>query len=285
MNHSNLPDPFPLAAPDGLKLMARQWDPRGELRGHIGIVHGLGEHTGRYGEVAEYLTKAGYRVLAIDQRGHGLTAGKRGHVDDFTLLLDDIGCLVKRLGANPSDVPRFLYGHSLGGNLVLSFILRRHAPMNGLIISSPLLEPALPPPRWKLTLAKLVNHFWPSLTLSSGITSTDLTHDQDAVARRESDPLIHNRVSARLALQMLQAGHWLLEHAGELGTATLMLHGGQDRITSLQATRRFSEQAGPECELYVSEAGYHELHREEDRDATLSHITAWLDQQCRAAPR
>ncbi len=271
------PDSFALSAADGSSLAAWRWEPVGTPRGNIGIVHGLGEHSGRYAELAQCLTGAGYRVIAFDHRGHGLTAGKRGHVANYSLLLDDIACLITQLTSVGPSLPCFLYGHSLGGNLVLNYALRRQPQLAGLVISSPLLEPTAPPPLWKRAVAHMLDYVWPSLTLSTGVTTTKLFHDPDAIASRESDPLVHDRVSARLGIQMLSAGLWALKHAHELTLPCFLMHGDADKITSPAATRIFAEHVGSPSELYISAQGLHELHREADREETFRRITDFLE--------
>ncbi len=276
---SNLPsNSFSLMASDGLPLVGRRWDPTGTAIANVGIIHGLGEHSGRYDELAQRLNRAGYRVVTFDHRGHGLTAGKRGHVADYSLLLDDIECMVAELSNAGPPLPGFLFGHSLGGNLALSYMLRRQPrTIAGLVITSPLLEPTTNPPILKRGAARVLNYVWPSFTFDTGITAAKLSHDPDALTRDESDPLVHHRVSARLAIQMLAAGRWLLDHASELKTPLLLLHGDEDPVTSPMATRKFAERVKTPCELYISAHDYHELHRESDREATFQRIVAWLD--------
>ncbi len=269
---------YSLAATDGLVLAARRWDPPGNVIAAVGIVHGLGEHSARYDELAQWLTCAGFRVVAIDHRGHGLTPGKRGHVADYSLLLDDIDSLVKELNSADPQVPCFLFGHSLGGNLVLNYVLRRqsHQAIAGLVITSPLFEPTAAPPMLKRGVARVLNRIWPSFTFDTGVTAKKLSHDLDALARHEADPLVHHRVSARLALDMLAAGRWALAHASALKTPLLLLHGDEDQVTSPAATRAFARRVGDLCTLHIAPHGYHELHRESDRDATFQRIVAWL---------
>lgn len=268
--------PIPLTGKDAFRLAARQWDPAGEPLGHVGVVHGLGEHSGRYDELARWLSGAGYRVIAFDLRGHGLTAGKRGHVSDYEILLDDIDCLRQLLAANSGHLPQFLFGHSLGGNLILNYALRRRPALTGLVVSSPLLRLTSTPSIWTRTATRMINQLWPSCTINTGVRSDQLSHDPQTVADRDSDPLVHTRVSVRLAVEMVDNGEWVLEHASQLKLPLLLLHGNADRLTSPEATRAFAVNVHSPCELYLSPDGYHELHREVDRQMTFERIIGWL---------
>jgi alpha-beta hydrolase superfamily lysophospholipase len=271
---------FELQGTDGRVRMARRWQPSVKVTGRMGIVHGLGEHAGRYHHWAESFCRAGIEVVAFDLIGHGLSGGPRGHVSDYALLLDDIGLLVRELERHGDRRPRWLYGHSLGGNLVLNYALRRSPDLSGLIITSPLLLPACPPPRWKRMLAAALNHLYPSAVFSTAIDPADLSHDPQAVRCYREDPLVHDRVSVRLGVQMLAAGRWALEHAEQLALPTLLMHGTGDRITSASASQRFAQRAGSLCTLKLWPDLYHELQWETDRILVLATIRDWLGQPC-----
>jgi alpha-beta hydrolase superfamily lysophospholipase len=269
---------FELSGADGGVRFARAWAPPKDARGTVGIVHGLGEHSGRYLDVAEHFLRSGFAVVAFDQIGHGRSGGPRGHGSDYSLLLDDLAVLVGELQRRGDGrLPRFLYGHSLGGSLVLNFALRRRPELTGLIVTSPLLRPAVRPPRWKLVLGHALNRLCPQLTLETGIDPADLSHDPQAVQRYRDDPLVHHRVSARLGIQMLAAGSWALEHADGLALPTLLMHGAADRVTSADASREFAARAGSMCTLKVWPDGFHELHWESNRNEVLAIVLEWLN--------
>jgi alpha-beta hydrolase superfamily lysophospholipase len=268
---------FELPGAHGGVRFARAWIPPQDVRGTVGIVHGLGEHSGRYDEAGNFLSRSGFAVVAFDQIGHGRSGGPRGHASDYTLLLEDVGVLVGELQRRGDErLPKFLYGHSLGGNLVLNFALRRRPELTGLIVTSPLLRPAVRPPWWKLVLGHALNRLCPQLTLEAGIDPADLSHDPQAIQRYRDDPLVHHRVSARLGIQMLAAGRWALEHADELNVPTLLMHGAADRVTSADASREFAARAGSMCTLKVWPDRFHELHWESNRAEVLDAVLEWL---------
>ncbi|MCH5373226.1 MAG: lysophospholipase, partial [Planctomycetes bacterium] len=179
--------------------------------------------------------------------------------------------------------PRFLYGHSLGGNLVANFALRRHPELSGLVIASPLLLPTIPPPKWKVVLGHALNYVWPTATFNKGSDPYALSHDPEAVERYLEDPLVHYRVSARLAVEMLAAGRWALKHAGELSLPTLLMHGDDDPITSVEASRQFGANSRSSCTLKIWEGMVHELHWDTRRAEVLSYVIDWLRRQ--SSPR
>lgn len=267
---------FDLRDTRGGTLFAQSWEPQNDVVGGVAIVHGLGEHSSRYAHVAEKLASAGYLTIAHDQLGHGRSGGQRGHVASYSWLLDDIDRLIEELRVRVGTAPAFLYGQSLGGNLVLNYLLRRQPHLTGVIVSSPLLLPTVMPPSWKHNLGRLLSHVWPSFTFHSGIKASELSHDPEAVAAYESDPLVHDRVSARLAVQMLDAGRWALAHATELAMSTLVLHGTADPITDCSASVRFTELARNWCTLQTFPGLLHELHWERERDEILASTIAWM---------
>lgn len=267
---------FALSTDDGQQLFAQAWEPSGSCAGLVGIVHGLGEHSGRYAAVAESLTSAGYAVVAFDQRGHGRSGGARGHVASYGNCLDDVGRLVELLHERSDGLPQFLYGHSLGGNLVLNFALRRQPALSGLVVSSPLLLPARTLPGWLVAWGRFLDRVWPQAVFSKRVDPADLSHDPAAVEAYRRDPLVHHRVSARLAVGMLDAGQWALQHADRLALPTLLMHGGADRVTSAAASHQLAGHAGQRCTLKIWDGLFHELHWERQRAEVCDFMIQWM---------
>jgi len=265
-----------LTATDGTRLFAQSWKPEGDAIGTVAIVHGLGEHSGRYAEVAEALVRARYTVTAFDWRGHGRTDGQKGHVRDYSVLLDDIDVLVEQVSSRSGKMPAFLYGHSLGGNLVLNYALQRRPQIAGLIVTSPLLHLVSEPPLWKRLLGRAMSRIWPRFSFRGEINSEDLSHDPAAIRLVEQDPLVHRRVSSRLGTAMLDAGQWALDNAGQLALPTLLMHGGADPLTSPNASAEFARHAGDACTFRLWDGLYHELHWETEREAVIDFVIDWL---------
>jgi Lysophospholipase len=269
-------DEGPWQLPGGVTLWARRWEPDGDLRGVVGLVHGLGEHAGRYGDVVARLTDAGYAVCAIDLRGHGHSSGRRGHtlVDD---CVADIDRLVDETARRFPDVPRFLYGHSFGGLLVLSHLLRRRPAVAGAVVTGPALHTDLRAQKLKVLATRVLGRFLPEVTLPSGLDSSLISHDQAVVAAYGADPLVHDRVSLGFGHQALAAIDHVLAHAGELSVPLLVLHGGADRLTFPSGSEALAAGVRGDCTLHVHDGLYHELHHEPEREAVFDEIVAWLD--------
>ncbi len=242
------------------------------------LVHGLGEHSGRYAHLAAALAPAGYAMLAFDLRGHGRSGGPRGHAPTYEVLLDDITVLLDQAAQRFPARPRFLYGHSLGGTLALVYALRRRPQLAGVISTSPLLLPAFEPPAWKIALGRALYNLWPSLALSNEINPQDLARDPAVARAYVDDPLVHNRVSARLALDMLRAGRWALEHAAEFPhqLPLLLSHGSADRVTSALASRQFAGRVPGDCTFKLWDDLRHETHNEPEQEAVFGFLLAWL---------
>jgi len=261
---------------EGLKLFGRLWQPVGPCEAFVCLVHGLGEHSGRYAHLAEYLTQARIAVVAFDLRGHGRSPGKRGHTPSYATLLDDIAALWEVAFDRYPGLPGFLYGHSLGGNLVINYALRRKPDCRGIVASAPALRLAFDPPRVKVILGQLMNVIWPAFSQASGLDVNLLSQDQQVVSAYESDSLVHDRVTARLFMGFFQAGLWALENARQLENDLLIMHGGQDGLTSPEASRQFAARAGARCMVKIWDNDYHEIHNEADKDQVLEFMTQWL---------
>ncbi len=266
---------------DGLRLYAQGWQPETEPRGVVCLVHGLGEHSGRYTHLAAFLNRAGYALLAFDLRGHGKSEGQRGYAPSYEVLLDDIANFLAEAAERYPDRPRFLYGHSLGGTLVIEYALCRRPQLAGVIATGPLLRTAFEPPAWKLTLAKIMRSAWPTLALSNELDRQALSRDPEVVRAYNDDPLVHDRLSARLGMDMLQSGLWALEHAAEFPLPLLLVHGGADRLTSAQASREFAAQAGEVCTLKIWDGFYHEIHNEPEQAQVFEYLLGWLESNLR----
>jgi acylglycerol lipase len=261
---------------DDLQLYAQAWQPEADPEAVICLVHGLGEHSGRYAHVAAFLSQAGYALLAFDLRGHGKSQGQRGHAPSFGVLLDDISHLLEEAAKRYPSRPCFLYGHSLGGNLAIEYALRRRPQLAGVIATGPSFRTAFEPPAWKVTLGKIMYRLWPTLSLSNELDRQGLSRDPNVVRTYNSDPLVHDRLTARLGIDLLQSGLWALERAAEFPLPLLLMHGAADRLTSAPASREFAAQAGERCTLRIWEGFFHEIHNEPEQEQVFAFLSDWL---------
>ncbi|MGH9041122.1 MAG: lysophospholipase [Acidimicrobiia bacterium] len=266
----------PWTVSGGPTLWSHRWEPDGAPVGVIGLIHGLGEHAGRYGDLVDRLTGTGYAVCAIDLRGHGRSGGPRGHtlVDE---CLTDIDRLLDDAARRFPGCPRFLYGHSFGGLLVLTHLLRRRPAVAGAVVTGPALHTDLRAQKLKVLATQVLGRFLPAVTLPSGLDAGLISRDPDVVAAYRADPLVHDKVSLGFGCQALDAIDRTLAHAGELSVPTLVLHGGADRLTFPSGSRALAGAAGGECTLRIVDDLYHEVHHEPERAAVFDQIVAWLD--------
>lgn len=274
-------DTFHWMSEDGVRIFARAWQPsrEGAARGAVGILHGFGEHSGSYAHVARCWTKAGYYVLAHDQRGHGLTEGRRGDCPGYETLLDDAGRLIDEMARRAPGLPIFLYGHSMGGNVALNYVLRRkpREPVRGAIAASPWLKLVLKLPPASAFIGRVAAGMSGQRHPLVHAVHMRATSDPDMLRRLAEDPLRNRRITMRLFTGVRRAGAWALEHAGELETPLLLMHGDADLLTSLHASRQFAERTAGRID-YVEWPGFrHELHTERGRSKVLAHVLGWMD--------
>ncbi len=243
------------------------------------LVHGFGEHSRRYLDtVVPFFLQQGIAVIRYDHFGHGRSGGKRGHCSSYQALLELVTHAIALASGEYAGLPCFLYGHSLGGNLVLNQQLRSPGGVSALIASSPYLRLAFQPPSWKMLLGKALLHLYPSLTLDSGLDPGGISRIPEEVARYQNDPLVHRKVSPMFSFPVIAAGKWALAHAPDLNVPTLLLHGTADPIIDYRATQEFHA-ANRETTLELFDGGYHELHHDRCREDFFGRMLAWLDQQ------
>lgn len=271
-------DEFKLITPDGLELSVTSWvcpNPKAVFC----IVHGLGEHSGRYHHVAEFLNENRISVFTFDLRGHGKSEGKRGHTSSYEILLDDVEELLKTARAEYNDLPMFLYGHSFGGNIVANYLLKRSTnELKGAIISSAWLKAQIQPSNLEFKLAKFMNNIFPSFTQGSRFSSTMLTKDQECNIAYEKDSLVHRQMSVRLGLESYDAGLWAITNASRIKIPTLVWHGSEDEITSVEASAEFANNAGELALFKLWKGVKHEPHNDLEKQEVLEYLLNWLEE-------
>lgn len=272
---------FEWVSSDGLTLYAQEWRPELAPKATVCLVHGLGEHSGRYAHLAAQLTMAGYALLAFDQRGHGRSEGPRGHTPSLETWLNDIDGLLAQAAVRYPSCPRFLYGHSLGGAQALLYTLKRRPPLHGVIVTAPALRLAYTPPAWKVTLSKVLARLWPTFTMASGLEVQALSRDAAVVESYRRDRLVHDRISASAGYWLLRIGELGLQQAAELSIPLLLMHGSADRIVSCEASREFAARTDGLCTLRIWDGLYHEIHNEPQQEQVFALLVTWLDTQLR----
>lgn len=271
MNNTN----FFLEAFDGRKMFFNQWVAGEDAIGNIALVHGLGEHSGRYEYFAQFFVKNKYNVVAIDIFGHGKTEGKKGHTPKMEDYLWQIDFLLKTTKSFAPNLPTFLYGHSMGGCLVLNYLFKNKPQIAGVIASAPAIKPGFPIPKVKLLLGKFGRKFMPGLTQPNGLELSNLSHDQAIIDAYVKDPLVHNLVSGVLGIGIIEWGEWLTNGPKSSNVPVLVMHGQKDILTNYEASKQFCESNHIEFKSWPNL--FHEIHNEVGKDQVLNFAINWLN--------
>ncbi len=278
-------EPFPLTARDRVTLHVRRWRAvAAPGRWTFVVVHGLGEHSGRYVRFADWFARRGVTLYAMDQRGHGLSGGPRGHAQSLPLLVDDVDRVVER-ARQESSLPVVLVGHSFGGLVAIAYALACPTRLQRAVFSAPALVVRARVPRWKRVLGRVLPSVLPRLTMSNQVDPRVLSRDPGTVEAYRADPLVHDRISARLYRETLGRGEDLIRRAPELRVPFLLLHGAQDRLIDPAGSQRFFDRAvvrGRALRIY--DGLYHEIFNEPEQQRIFQDIIGWLEDREAAGP-
>lgn len=269
---------FELKTIDDNSLAAFCWQPLSiSVQGAIVLVHGLGEHVGRYKEIAQFLTSRGCAVYGMDLRGHGRSPGKRGHAD-YNLLLKDLSELVQYVQRQHPGLPIMLYGHSMGGNIAINYLLEMPGAAEKLqevILSSPWLRLNIPVSPVVVQLCRFTEKIYPSFTQSNKLNADWLSKDPAAVKAYREDPLVHDKISASLFYQVHRYGKRALLKAAEISLPLLVMHGTEDAITSCHTSKELAEKA-PQSQWKPWEGLRHEPHHEVEKREVMHFVWEWM---------
>ena len=261
---------------DKTKLHFKIWDVA-QPKVCICIVHGLGEHSGRYEEWANMFVEKNIAVASFDYRGHGLSDGKRGHASSFHKIYDDIDVFLTEVKRRYPLAPLVLYGHSLGGSLVLNYYMSaRSYHTSAMIVTSPWFKLVNEPSMMLLSFTRAISGFLPFVTVSNGLNPLFLSRDRQIAEEYEKDPLVHNKISLRLFHEAYRMGLKVSKQAYKLNIPTLIMHGGDDAIASSATSVEFTRNTGPFLSLKLWPEAYHELHHDLCKNMVFQHILNWL---------
>ncbi len=254
------------------------WKPD-TIKAVIILIHGMGEHTHRFADfVIPKLIENNIAVIGYDQFGHGKTEGKRGHNPGFTTILDTVSTVLNKSKEFFGDLPTFLYGHSMGGNVVLNYGLKRDTKVKGIIATSPFLKLAFQPPSIKLFIGRILQKIAPSLTMKNEINPHHISRIEEEVVKYQNDPLIHDQISPNYSIAFIESGNWAVENSQDLITPSLILHGTGDKITDYKASVTFvSKSLRSQIKLYKD--AYHELHHDLCKEQCMQDILKWIEMQ------
>ena len=262
---------------DGVDLFARTGPRVAGPNAVVAMVHGLGEHSGRYASLHRALSGAGLAWAAADLRGFGRSPGTRGHVDGWADYRSDVAAILELGRAQAPGAPVFLFGHSMGGLIVLDYALREPHGIAGVAASGPALVPAgVRRPVLEVT-ARVLSLLVPKLSTELGLDPAGLSTDPQVAVDYLADPLVHGKVSMRWGAEIMASMAWVREHPASLRVPLLLQHGGADPINAASGTVAFYEAAGcADKTLRLYEGCRHEVHHDAARETFERDLVQWL---------
>jgi alpha-beta hydrolase superfamily lysophospholipase len=261
----------------GIDLAFQVWRPEGAVRAVLVIVHGFGEHIGRYGNVVEGLVPRGFSVWGFDQRGHGQSAGPRGHISAWREYREDLASFVRYVSAHEKNRNLFLLGHSLGSLIAQDFVLHYPDGLRGCILSGILFEPVGAAKPTLVAAAKLLSSIIPTFPMDLRLETAALSRNKEVVAAYERDPLVHHKATPRFGTESLKTIEWVRAHSPEWKVPVLILHGDADRINSQHGSQVFYDLVQfPEKEMRLYSGGYHESHNDLEFPRVVRDMDAWM---------
>ncbi|MFB6263474.1 MAG: lysophospholipase [Bradymonadaceae bacterium] len=269
-----------LQADDGEELFCQSWaprDPRSTPRAVVCLMHGYGEHSSRYGHVGSALARLGYRIAAIDARGHGRSTGERAYIDSYQHYVDDYQQLFDWAAARWSTDRIFGLAHSNGGLIALRHAQTHPDTADGYALTSPMCGFADDIPPLKALSGRLLSRIWPSFSMATEVDPSTLTHDEAVVDAYEQDPLVLQSATARWFTEALAAQRAALASADRLEQSFLFLVAGDDALTAPEASRSlFDAMAATDREFELYPDLYHELLNETEWQTIVRRIHEWF---------
>ncbi len=260
----------------GREIYTKTWLPEGETRVNIILVHGIGEYCERYQHVAEFLTGIGCAVYGFDHIGHGKTVGKRGCMT-YSNAFEIINRIKARLIEKYPEIPVILYGHSMGGGVVLAYGTKYPQGLKGIIATSPAVGMAKPLSAPVVAMMRVLGKIRPEMTISNGLPADGISHDRAVVDRYLEDPLVHDKVSIRLGLDLFDWGNRVAAYDKPYPVPLLVAQGSEDTLVDPVAAEKFAMNAKGDVTYKRFEGGYHELHNEPNKQELFDAMAEWID--------
>ncbi len=231
----------------------------------LNLVHGFGEHCGRYAHMMDALGQHGIATCALDLRGHGRSGGKRGVSHKYENLREDVEALLSQSQEHFTGLPHFLYGHSMGGGLVLNYVLTRGSHnLHGVMASAPLLTLPTPTPKVLEMTVRLLRKIAPDMTINNVIDGTKISTLSEEQKAYEADPLNHGKLGVGLAVDLVESGEWVLSNAQNWALPLLLMHAKNDKLTAFSGTKVFAQKA-KNCTFHAFDNVEHEIHNDSSR--------------------
>jgi alpha-beta hydrolase superfamily lysophospholipase len=266
-----------LTSRDGTRLHVRTW-PVDQPRIWLAIAHGLGEHSGRYESLARAMS--GYRIgcYAVDLRGMGRSQGRRGHLGRWQDWVEDYACFYQTVLEDAGGMEVVPLGHSFGGLVVVSAVLFGAVNPSRFVLSNPAFRAAVEVPSWKLQLGRAASRLLPALTMANEVDPALISRDQSVVEAYRNDPLVHDRISARLFVEWSSASRQALDRAAEIEVPFLLIVGSHDRLIDPQGAADFSSRATADHSMRLYPGRYHEPFNDLGAEEVFADLAGWLEQ-------
>ena len=266
---------------DGTQLHAR-FNEAANPKGSLLLVHGFGEHCGRYDEMTGRLTDEGFNVFRFDYRGHGQSEGRRGHVYQFSDYIQDFNAardaLVER---NPDGVPIFVLAHSYGGLITIHAVSRDADGIAGVVLSSPFFGFAIKVPLWKAAAGNMLSRYVPAFSMPTDIDPKVVSHDPAIVEQYGTDPLIGRVATSRWFTETQRAQQQLNRAATRIHLPVLFQQAGDDKLVDAAAGRCIYDLFASTDKTWEDRPGeYHEIWFELEREETIGNAISWLEARC-----
>ena len=262
------------------RLFQQTWVPDGQTLAVVMLVHGLGEHSGRYAHVAEHLTERGFAIYTLDHYGHGKSDGHAGFVERFSVYLDGVNALLEKARDEQPEVPFFLVGHSMGGLIAATYLLDNQDAFKACVLSGPALKTDQAPPALLLALIRLLSALVPTLPMIR-LDASGVSRDPAVVDAYVNDPLnFHGKLSARLIAELSATMDDTLSRASEIRIPLILLHGEKDLLTAPSGSQEmFDTVSSDDKTLKIYPGLFHEIFNEPEKETVLSDMSAWLEAQ------
>ncbi|MEM1119350.1 MAG: lysophospholipase [Bacteroidota bacterium] len=266
---------FSWTTPDQLKIYAKEWKVAFP-KAVIALIHGLGEHCNRYNHMAEYFAQHNLAMIGYDRRGHGQSEGKRGHTPSYDNLLDEVDQLLTITKERYPVAPIFMYGHSMGGNILLKHLISRNPRVKGAIASAPFIEFPNNPPSVLIFIGRVMRKIYPAFTQNNGLNADDISKNKKEVEKYKNDPLVHDKITSATGIGMIEVAKELESFAGDIKIPTLLMHGNEDNITAHLGSKKFAKRVQGKVTYKEWEGAFHEIHNEEIQRDVFDYAINWI---------
>ncbi len=267
---------FELQTSDKVKVHGNHWQTENP-KAVICLVHGFGEHVDRYDHFAAWFNPKGYAIIGTDRRGHGKSGGQRGHTPSYKHYLDEIDLIIAEADKHYPNLPKIIYGHSAGGNHSLNYVIDRKPGAKCVVVTGPWIKLAFEAPKALVMLGKVMRKVYPKFSNNNQLDASLVCRDEAVVKKYVGDPLVHDKVSAEAGLAMMDAGNKLAGFKGTMPIPTLVMHGGDDQVTSMPASVDFCKNAKGDVTCKIWEGFYHEIHNEKEQNEVFQFTYDWIE--------